>query len=293
MHPSVSVVKGREDAGVIATLAALTHVGLARVHNEDTLHVGDDTGDLTRGRAELRERISLEHGLSFGVYDGMGGMSSGEVASREAASVVAATLAEEPRPRDEEALRERLIEAVQRANRAIYLAGERDPRRRGNGSTATVAAVIDGCLLIAQVGDSRGYLLRDRELVQITTDDRLAQQMARSLGRPLTDEELHSVPPSVITKALGMSAELTPEITRTALRRGDVVLLATDGLTGLVPDPILRAVLLRQRDPGVACRVLCDEALGAGGHDNLTIVVARFDGEGLRPPIRAEKLRAG
>lgn len=283
----------RADASVTATLAALTHVGLARVHNEDTLHVGDDTGDITRGRAELRERTTLDHGFSFGVYDGMGGMSSGELASREAAGVVAATLAEEPRPRDEEALRERLIEAVQRANRAIYLAGERDPRRRGNGSTATVAAVIDGCLLIAQVGDSRGYLLRDRELVQITADDRLDRHMAKSLGRPLTAEELGNIPRNVITKALGMSLELTPEITRTALRRGDVVLLATDGLTELVADATLRAVLLRQRDPGVACSVLCDEALGAGGHDNLTLVVARFDGEGLRPPIRAEKLRAG
>lgn len=288
----MNVVKGREGAGVTVTLAALTDVGLTRVHNEDTLHVGDDTGDITCGRAELRERISLDHGLSFGVYDGMGGMSSGEVASREAASVVAATLAEEPRPRDEEALRERLIEAVQRANRAIYLAGERDPRRRGNGSTATVAAVIDGCLLIAQVGDSRGYLLRDRALVQITDDDRLDRHMAKSLGRPLTAEELAGIPPNVITKALGMSPELTPEITRTALRRGDVVVLATDGLTELVADATLRAVLLRQRDPGVACRVLRDEALGAGGHDNLTLVVARFDGEGLRTPIRAEKLRA-
>ena len=288
----MNVVKGREGAGVTVTLAALTDVGLTRVHNEDTLHVGDDTGDITCGRAELRERISLDHGLSFGVYDGMGGMSSGEVASREAASVVAATLAEEPRPRDEEALRERLIEAVQRANRAIYLAGERDPRRRGNGSTATVAAVIDGCLLIAQVGDSRGYLLRDRALVQITDDDRLDRHMAKSLGRPLTAEELAGIPPNVITKALGMSPELTPEITRTALRRGDVVLLATDGLTELVADATLRAVLLRQRDPGVACRVLRDEALRAGGHDNLTLVVARFDGEGLRTPIRAEKLRA-
>lgn len=288
----MNVVKGREGAGVTVTLAALTDVGLTRVHNEDTLHVGDDTGDITCGRAELRERISLDHGLSFGVYDGMGGMSSGEVASREAASVVAATLAEEPRPRDEEALRERLIEAVQRANRAIYLAGERDPRRRGNGSTATVAAVIDGCLLIAQVGDSRGYLLRDRALVQITDDDRLDRHMAKSLGRPLTAEELAGIPPNVITKALGMSPELTPEITRTALRRGDVVVLATDGLTELVADATLRAVLLRQRDPGVACRVLRDEALRAGGHDNLTLVVARFDGEGLRTPIRAEKLRA-
>lgn len=271
-------------SAITATLAALTDVGRTRHHNEDAFHVGDLAGDLTRDRAELRERITLDRGLGLGVYDGMGGMASGETASREAASVVPTSLARAPRPIDEEDLRARLIGAVSEANRAIFDRSTKEPQHRGMGTTATVAAALDGGLLFAQVGDSRGYLLRDRKLIQVTRDHTLINEVMLSGDQRFTQAELESFPRNVITRALGLNDEVKCDVTRVELRQGDVVLLCSDGLTGMVADEDIRRILLRQRDPGVACRVLCDAALRGGGHDNITIVVARFDGPGLPPP---------
>ncbi|MFT3773711.1 MAG: SpoIIE family protein phosphatase [Minicystis sp.] len=279
---------------IVVSVAALTNVGMHRSVNEDAFALGEIGGALAHTPSEAcptgehTARITLASGLVLGVYDGMGGGSSGDSASRDAAHVVHTTLAEEPLPRTEDELRDRLSRAVGQANRAVFLAGQNDRRRLGSGTTATIAALVDACAVIAQAGDSRAYLLRGRRLVPVTRDDRLTAELVRQASPDVTEEQLASLPTNVITKALGMREDMDASITRVILRRDDVLLLCSDGLWGLVSDPTIRAVLLRQRSPGAACRVLCEEALRAGGADNVTIIVARFDGEGLRPPIRAE-----
>lgn len=269
---------------IVISIAGITHTGRSRDHNEDTYSYGALAGERRSSPSVARDRYVLERGCVLGVYDGVG-----RVAGETAAGVVHATLAREPLPATEDELRDGVHRAVSAANRAVFEAG-RDSRHGGMGTTATVAALVDACAVLAHAGDSRAYLLRGRRLVQITKDDRLTPEVLRASGK-LTEEEIADFPHgNVITKALGMSEHLEPAITRVVLRRGDSLLLCTDGLWKMVGAPTIRAILLRQRDPGAACRVLCDEALRAGGHDNLAVIVARFDGEGLRPPIRAESL---
>jgi protein phosphatase len=269
---------------IVISVAGITHTGRSRDHNEDTYAYGLLGGERRSGPSVTRDRYVLDGGFALGVYDGVG-----RVAAETAAAAVHATLAKEAPPASEDALRERLERAVVDANRAVFEATD-DSRHGGMGTTATVAALVDACVVIAHAGDSRAYLLRGRRLVQLTQDDRLTRELARRAAPELTEAELVALPSNVITKALGMSGHLEPAMSRLVLRRGDVLLLCTDGIWQIVGAPTIRAVLLRQRDPGAACRVLCDEALRAGGPDNLTAVIARFDGEGLRPPIRAESI---
>jgi protein phosphatase len=157
---------------------------------------------------------------------------------------------------------------------------ETNPQVRGMGTTATVAAVAGQHVAVAQIGDSRGYLLRGRELVQLTRDDTLMEEMLRQ-GR-LSPEEAESFPhKNVLLQVLGSGVPPKVAVSTFEARHEDVLLLCTDGLHGMVGDEILRAVLLRHRAPGVAARVLLDEALRAGGNDNIALLVARLDGGDL------------
>lgn len=276
---------------ITVSIAALTDVGCARAVNEDAFFIAALGGSPRRvGPAIERDRLPLEAGLAFGVCDGMGGMSSGDAASRGVVTHLPDALDIAPLPTTEDDLRDRLFESVRAANRWLCGASASDPRMCGTGSTVTAAALVDEVLVVAQVGDSRGYLLRDRKLVPITEDDRLTAEFVRANHPDVTEEQIAALPRNVITKALGMREDLEPRMGRLLLRRGDVILLCTDGLTELVDASTIRAILLRQRDLGAACHQLINAALRAGGHDNITVVVAHFNGEGLVPPIRAERV---
>jgi hypothetical protein len=144
-----------------------------------------------------------------------------------------------------------------------------------------VAAWVDDHLLLGQVGDSRGYLLRGERLVQITRDQSLVNQLIEA-GQ-LTEEEAENFEHSnIILQALGTADAVQVDLTYTELRRGDGLLLCSDGLSGLVRDDEMREILLHNTDPAEACRLLVDEANEAGGHDNITAIVAVFDGDALR-----------
>src|SRR5262249_52371441 len=126
-------------------------------------------------------------------------------------------------------------------------------------------------------------VLRGRALVQVTRDDTLLQEALRTGS--LTLEDAAGFPhKNILLQVLGSGAKPNVGVTLIEPRRGDVLLLCTDGLHALLDHGVLRATLLRQRDPGVAARVLVDEALRAGGHDNIALVVARLEGEALAPP---------
>jgi protein phosphatase len=155
------------------------------------------------------------------------------------------------------------------------------------GTTATVAALIDDHLFLGQVGDSRAYLLRDDKLVQITRDQSLVNQLIEA-GQ-LTEEEAENFEHNnIILQALGTADSVQVDLTYAELRRGDTLLLCSDGLSGMVRNDEIREVLRSFEDPLEACRELTDRANQAGGHDNVTVVVARFEGEGLPEPTSAE-----
>ncbi len=264
-----------------------TDVGQVREHNEDNFLVAD----LSKGSRGLMEGDRRQEvgprGTVLGVCDGMGGAAAGEVASQLAVDIVyQRMLAGEP-PASQTELAARLVHSIESAGMRIFADAKADRSRRGMGTTATVAALVDARLYLGQVGDSRGYLLRGDRLVQVTRDQSLVNQLIEA-GQ-LTEEEAETFEHNnIILQALGTAESVQVDLTYVDLMRGDTLLLCSDGLSGMVRNDEIREVLRSFPDPLEACRELTDRANLAGGHDNVTVVVARFEGEGLSEPTKAD-----
>ena len=262
--------------------AARTDVGACRVHNEDAFLISDLTRELSHGPDAARIKCDAPHALAFGVYDGCGGRSSGETASRLAALVIHVWLSR-PAPTTAPELERRLVDVVRAAGHAVFEDARQNPDRRGNGTTATVAALCDDRLLVAQVGDSRGYLLRGGRLALITRDQTLVEALVEA-GQLSPEEAATFEHASVMLQALGTNDRVQVGLTAVALCRGDTLLLCTDGLWREVGDAAIAAALRAQGDPDAAGAALIDAASRAGGHDNATVVVATFAGDDFPPP---------
>jgi PPM family protein phosphatase len=262
--------------------AARTDVGLARSNNEDSYLVAD-LGEPQAREARDGEIAVGARGALLLVCDGMGGAAAGEVASGLATITAhrVLCLGEGERPRHE--LASSVYAALESAGEAIWLAAERSPQSRGMGTTATLAALVDDHLFLGQVGDSRGYLLREGKLTQLTRDQTLVQQMLDT-GQ-ITPEEAETFEHSnIILQALGTARSLLVDLRVVKLCRGDVLLVCSDGLSGLISDAAIAATLTSAGEPGQACDRLIEQALDAGGHDNVTCIVARFGGDDLPEP---------
>jgi protein phosphatase len=266
-------------------LFARTDVGQIREHNEDNFLVADLT-KRTRGLLEGNRVGAVgKHGSLFAVCDGMGGAAAGEIASQLAVDILFERMSdglldEHPLSRDE--LARRLVRSIEAAGLRIFQEAKLDRSRRGMGTTVTAAALVDDHLFFAQVGDSRGYLLREGKLVQLTRDQSLVNQLIEA-GQ-LTEEEAETFEHNnIILQALGTADTVQVDLTYCELRRGDTVLLCSDGLSGMVRFDDIREVLRTTPEPIDACKLLTERANQAGGHDNITVVVAQFDGEGLKP----------
>ncbi|WP_437949267.1 protein phosphatase 2C domain-containing protein [Sorangium sp. So ce296] len=270
-----------EHAASVAA-AARTDVGLSREHNEDTFLISDLARGLAHGPAAAQASAEPPLALALGVYDGSGGASSPDAASRLAARTVHAALARTA-PRSSDALERGLLAALGEAGRAVRDNARRSPQHRSSGTTATVAALCDERLLLAQVGDSRAYLLRRGALTQVTRDQTLVQSLLES-GKLRPDEAATFEHRGVMLQALGLRERLSIALSAVELRRGDALLLCTDGLSDLIDDRHIAAALDAHPDPAEAASALIGAALAAGGRDNVTVLVARFDGPWLAPP---------
>ncbi|HEX8850676.1 MAG TPA: Stp1/IreP family PP2C-type Ser/Thr phosphatase [Gemmatimonadaceae bacterium] len=271
------------DGGVLVHVFARTDVGRTREHNEDAFLVAD----LATGNAALDDRlerhVASDRGSLFMVADGMGGAAAGEIASAMAVQ----TVLEELRARwvatdrkDPESFAAALKVATDVANSRIHRMAAEQPEYRGMGTTATIAGLLGDTLYVAQVGDSRAYLVRDGKARQITKDQSLMQRLIDA-GEITEEEAEHSERRNIILQALGPEPSIRTEITHQQVRRGDTLVLCSDGLSGLVrPDEIAR-IVSEEKDLKMACKRLIDRANQNGGPDNITVVVARFDGEAL------------
>jgi protein phosphatase len=151
------------------------------------------------------------------------------------------------------------------------------------GTTVTAAALVDDVLFFAQVGDSRGYILRGDTLVQVTRDQSLVNQLIEA-GQ-LTEEEAETFEHNnIILQALGTSDTVQVDLTFAEVRRGDLLLLCSDGLSGMVRFEDIRELLKSGAEPLEICKALTERANQAGGHDNITVIIVQFDGPGLKPP---------
>jgi serine/threonine protein phosphatase PrpC len=265
---------------IVVRCAGRTAVGQVRDHNEDNFVVANlGTGQI-RPRDQVFEDEVGDRGLIFAVCDGMGGAAAGEVASQMAVDILVEAMRRGGAPRNRDALARRLVSAVEEAGRRIYDAAQKERSRRGMGTTATVAVLVDKVLFLAEVGDSRAYLLRRGQLKQLTKDQSLVNQLIEA-GH-LTEDEAEAFEHSnIILQALGTSETVQVDLTFVELRRGDRLMMCSDGLSGLVHVDMLRSALDEVKDPADCGGKLIEYAEGAGGHDNITVVVADFDGEGL------------
>jgi protein phosphatase len=228
--------------------------------------VRTDTGRQRRGN----EDSSYAHAPVFVVADGMGGAQAGEVASQIVVEAFAAGLPDEGTPE------ERLSVVVQKANREIHDRSHSEAENAGMGTTVTAAYLDDDSVVLAHVGDSRGYLLRDGELARLTEDHSLVEELLR--GGKLTEEEALEHPQrSVITRALGIEPIVEIDTWTYPLRPGDVVLLCSDGLTSMISEQQVQDLIAQAPDLDTAADRLIEAANAAGGRDNITVVLFRVE----------------
>ncbi len=236
--------------------AARTDVGVVRSGNEDSYLMASDRG-------------------LFIVADGMGGHAAGEVASDMATRIVA----EEYHPvrgmRDDE-LMSQMIGAIRSGNEAIFRRTLSEHDKRGMGTTVTVLHLLPRRYLIGQVGDSRAYLLRGDVLSQLTKDHSYVQEQVDA-GR-LTPEDARVHPyANVITRCVGSSSDVVPDLFFGTLEVGDLLLLASDGLTGMLDDEDVREIMASDVPLEEMVDVLIAGANHRGGLDNVTTILVRIE----------------
>jgi PPM family protein phosphatase len=234
------------------------------------LRIAEETGrtDVGRQRQSNEDRF-LEAPPVYAVADGMGGARAGEVASRIAVDALAHELETGGNPE------EQLAEVVREANRRIWEMAQSDDEHAGMGTTLTAVLVGDRDIAIGHVGDSRLYRLRDGELERLTTDHSLVEEYLRA-GK-LSPEQAENHPQrSIITRALGPEPDVDVDTFTCEGRDGDVYLLCSDGLTGMVAEAEVRAIIERGESLEQTAGELVEEANRAGGRDNITVVLFRL-----------------
>jgi len=215
----------------------------------------------------------------FIVADGMGGHAAGEVASEMAVRIISRELGSLRGLSDEQA-GERMRTAIINANSAIFDRTLTEHDKRGMGTTTTALILLPRRYLIGQVGDSRAYLLRNSHFLQVTKDHSYVQEQV-DLGL-LTQEQARVHPYSnVITRCIGANADVVPDVYFGGLRVGDVLLLASDGLTGMLEDGQLHAILSGEGGPQLWVDRMISEANRRGGLDNITAIVIRIEPDGV------------
>lgn len=205
-------------------------------------------------------------GSFFVVADGMGGAKAGEVASALAVQMLM-KLADQ-----KQGFPDSLLQALDEVNAAIYKVAHDDEACRGMGTTATMLKLVDGVAHIAHVGDSRAYLWRDSELRLLTADHTLVAELVRNGG--ITEDEARRHPQRhLLTRALGTEPRIKPDLLNLPVNAGDVFLLCTDGLSGVLSEGDMESILRLGLPAQQTAERLIQTACDAGGQDNLSVIV--------------------
>ncbi len=239
--------------------AARSDVGLRRRANEDCF------------------AIVAEQGF-FLVADGMGGHTAGQLASSLAAE--AAVKALQTLEGSEATLTEKLRCSVAAANREIHVTVKAKPELSGMGTTLVSLLAVDGRVALAHVGDSRAYLIRGGRIRQLTDDHSVVGELVRR--REITQSAARGYPHRhVLTRAVGVRREVAPDLAELSSHPGDVFILCSDGLTGLVRDEEIAQSVSLNFDLDAVCANLVDLANHRGGDDNITVVIVRYEKEAV------------
>ena len=261
-----------------------TDVGRNRDHNEDSFIVADLTSGNASLQPEVREHDLGPKGTLLMVADGMGGAAAGEVASEMATKTVFDHMMSSWGSDSENTPQKfayRLKEAVEKTNQAINQYAREHPEHRGMGTTTTAVGILWDNIYLTQVGDSRAYLVRKGAAIQLTKDQSLMQRLIDA--GELTEEEAEkSERRNIILQALGPDPKVRVDLTHQEVRRGDHIVICSDGLSGQVKKSEIAAAVAANGDLRQVCAQLIELANSRGGPDNITVIVARLDGNGLK-----------
>jgi len=268
-------------------ISGSSHQGKVRENNEDSYLVARfgrslETLNTNLDSSLLEPSYSVTgHGLL--VADGMGGMAAGELASSLALSRLIELVIETSdwvltinKDKDVRTILQRMTQRFHQIDETLRKEASADPALRGMGTTLTVAANVGSDLFLGHVGDSRAYLLRGTDLRQLTTDHTLAQALIDAGVADQNDPATRSMR-HVLTAAIGsLGDRIEPQVQRLKLCAGDRLLICSDGLTDMVDDATITAVMLENESAKAVCDKLIELALDGGGVDNVTVVVGRF-----------------
>jgi len=271
---------------VALRVSARSDVGRVRVNNEDAFAIVD----LAKGApihatpTPVELRVDRE-GVLLAVSDGMGGAQAGEVASALTLRALRSALAVSQSGESGDA---RLRRSVESANHVVWKLA-RETGRLGMGATLTAVLVHGTGAYVAEVGDSRAYLVRDGRLVQLTRDQNMSQILI-DRGELTREQAEVSRYKNIVTQAIGTRPKVIVAMNRVELRRGDVLMLCSDGLSAKVDDEEIRSTLTAASEPTAACTQLIDAANHRGGDDNVTVIIAEVEGEVLRSAKRDDRI---
>jgi serine/threonine protein phosphatase PrpC len=265
------------------SVAGQTDIGRVREKNEDAFVVADLTGGTLLAETPHARFDVGERGVLLAVSDGMGGAQAGEVASALVVETLTRALKDAPADAPRPAL---MNDAIQKAHQAVWDTAKRESKKMG--ATLTAVFVHQGQAYIAEVGDSRAYLLRAGKMCQLTHDQSMVQMLVDT-GVIEPEQAEHSPIRNVILQAMGNQPNVKVALAKLELRDRDCLVLCSDGLTGLVHDDEIKDVVLASGRPEVACKQLVDLANQRGGKDNITVVIAGVGG-GLSRPLTGESI---
>ncbi len=274
----------RRDPGAepaVVRAVGRTDVGSTREHNEDAFLLADlASGQWASSATGDSAAFSGGDGMLLMVADGLGGAAAGEIASRMAIDVVREEMERtwnEGVPADATQIADAIRRAVTQANASIHAFAQANGEHKGMGTTATVAMLHGDTLYLAQIGDSRAYVVRKGTAEQITKDQSLMQRLIEA-GELTPEEAERSERRNIILQALGPEPVVRVDLTHQRVRRGDRLVLCTDGLSGLVRREEIGEVASSSDDLSQICERLIGMANEGGGPDNITVVAAEFDG---------------
>jgi len=273
---------------LLAEIFGSSNVGLIRHDNQDSFMIANlETGDIATMSAPAVVSVHTAPFILI-VADGVGGAASGALASSIATETILSELHRwwhKVPKRTPESIEAALKRGIDVANKAIYQKSNSSPEHHGMGTTTTLALVLDGEAFIAQVGDSRAYLVRKGVAKQITKDQSFVQRLIDA-GRMTQKEAAQSEHRNIILQALGPEEKVVTDLYRCKLENDDLLVLCSDGLSNQVSAEDIGRITRGAGRPEEICEALIEEAMHTGAPDNVTIIAAR-----LRTP-EADQLRA-
>lgn len=215
--------------------------------------------------------------LSFVIADGMGGHNSGEVASKMAVDIVSKFIVDYPESfKDEKIITDSITTAMLNANEKIFYDASEQESNHGMGTTLIVAVILEDKLFLGHVGDSSAFLIRENEIEKLTTDHTYIQELIKN-GTITHEEAVNHPKRNVLTRAIGCEQNITIDSYVYSIRKNDVILLCTDGLTNMVNENEIKDTINNNQDAEKICSTLVEIANSRGGDDNVTVMIIKND----------------